>query len=343
MCGSTDCTTAGPPTSGGAAGVGAGSPTKSGTTVGQKVGNEIAQFKSHAPAGKGTKFVDMDAVEEIKGPLRKSAPNLPKGFITSIYHTHTARSVSCRESGPADVFCWLMSSLPSLALRIVSCLACVCLPCSCVLTVLCRCMCSRLQSCECVAMLCRCQHLQGAEFLPDVPNVNIPKSLGVVMPRQILEDWSAIGFDPWSAGKQLRTTVLISDLTALERKTTTEEEERVSAAKVLGESVGTWVVVRVHSCLLLSGSGRVPTMPFRLRMVAGCRPSLVRDSACVYVMLLVSISGCCGAGCQLEAVAGAGAVGEAVFSHAPWKVHRDRGGTLQCGCCVVGVALVMIG
>ena len=74
--------------------------------------------------------------------------------------------------------------------------------------------------------------------MPDVPNVNVPKSLGVVMPRQILEDWSAIGFDPWSAGKQLRTTSLVSDLSALERKTVPDEEEKVSAARVMGESVG---------------------------------------------------------------------------------------------------------
>lgn len=90
---------------------------------------------------------------------------------------------------------------------------------------------------------------QDAEFLPDVPNVNVPKSLGVVMPRQILEDWSAIGFDPWSAGKQLRTTTLVSDLSALERKTVPEEEERVSAARVLGESVGAFHSLPSLPCL----------------------------------------------------------------------------------------------
>jgi hypothetical protein len=71
----------------------AASKTSGGTAPGVKVGAEIAQFKSHPPAGKGTKFVDMEAVSDMKGPLRKSAPNLPRGFITSIYHTHTARSV----------------------------------------------------------------------------------------------------------------------------------------------------------------------------------------------------------------------------------------------------------
>ena len=30
---------------------------------------------------------------------------------------------------------------------------------------------------------------QGTDYLPDLPNVNEPKSLGVVMPRQIVEDW----------------------------------------------------------------------------------------------------------------------------------------------------------
>jgi hypothetical protein len=59
------------------------------------------------------------------------------------------------------------------------------------------------------------------------------------MPRQILEDWSAIGFDPWSAGKQLRTTTMVSDLTAMETKSAAEEDaEGVASAQVLGESVG---------------------------------------------------------------------------------------------------------
>jgi hypothetical protein len=91
---------------------------------------------------------------------------------------------------------------------------------------------------------CGLARVQSADFLPDVPNVNVPKSLGVVMPRQILEDWSAIGFDPWSAGKQLRTTSLVSDLSALERKTVPDEVEKVSAARVMGESVGAYTARR---------------------------------------------------------------------------------------------------
>lgn len=88
-------------------------------------------------------------------------------------------------------------------------------------------------------------YLQNADYLPDVPNVNTPKGLGVVMPRQILEDWAAIGFDPWSAGKQLRTTTMLTDLSAMERATATEEEAAVSTAKVLGDSVGVYWLTSV--------------------------------------------------------------------------------------------------
>jgi hypothetical protein len=187
---------------GAGAGAGSTSPTKAGSAVGTVVGHEIAAYKTHLPAGKGTKFVDQDAVTDMKGPLRKSAPNLPRGFVTSIYHTHTARQVR-------TIVCTTV------------CMRCV-VACGCVTW------------CSCV--LCGSQ---VADFLPDVPNTNVPRSLGVVMPRQILEDWSAIGFDPWSAGKQLRTTTMVSDLTAMETKSAAEEDaEGVASAQVLGESVG---------------------------------------------------------------------------------------------------------
>ena len=60
---------------------------------GDTVGPEIATFKTHPAAGKGTKFYDKNEAGDIKGALRKSAPSLPKGFITSVYHSHTARQV----------------------------------------------------------------------------------------------------------------------------------------------------------------------------------------------------------------------------------------------------------
>ncbi len=76
------------------------------------------------------------------------------------------------------------------------------------------------------------------------------------MPRQILEDWSAIGFDPWSAGKQLRTTAMITDLSALESSKADDEEAAVAAAKVLGESVGKHACLHTHT-LNCDGAFRV--------------------------------------------------------------------------------------
>ena len=52
--------------------------------------------------------------------------------------------------------------------------------------------------------------------MPQSSNSNKSRVLGVVAPRQIIEDWAAVGFDPWSAGKRLRTTVLVRDIGTLE-------------------------------------------------------------------------------------------------------------------------------
>lgn len=57
---------------------------------------------------------------------------------------------------------------------------------------------------------------QYVDYLPAIPNLNTPQSLGVVMPRQIIEDWTAAAFDPWSAGKKLRFTTMCSDLDELQ-------------------------------------------------------------------------------------------------------------------------------
>jgi len=56
---------------------------------------------------------------------------------------------------------------------------------------------------------------QHAEYMPRSSNNNKARVLGVVAPRQIIEDWAAVGFDPWSAGKRLRTTVLVRDIGTL--------------------------------------------------------------------------------------------------------------------------------
>ena len=39
------------------------------------------------------------------------------------------------------------------------------------------------------------------DYLPSVPNLPQTKPVGRVKPRSAAEDWFAIGFDPWSAGK----------------------------------------------------------------------------------------------------------------------------------------------
>jgi hypothetical protein len=57
---------------------------------------------------------------------------------------------------------------------------------------------------------------QRAAYMPQSSNSNKSRVLGVVAPRQIIEDWAAVGFDPWSAGKRLRTTVLVREIGTLE-------------------------------------------------------------------------------------------------------------------------------
>jgi hypothetical protein len=55
---------------------------------------------------------------------------------------------------------------------------------------------------------------QSVDYLPYFPNLNEAQSVGCVKPRQAVEDWLAIGFDPWSAGKEPLTTQFIEDLAA---------------------------------------------------------------------------------------------------------------------------------
>ena len=40
------------------------------------------------------------------------------------------------------------------------------------------------------------------DYLPTVPNLPTTKPVGRIKPRSAAEDWLAIGFDPWSAGKE---------------------------------------------------------------------------------------------------------------------------------------------
>ena len=53
---------------------------------------------------------------------------------------------------------------------------------------------------------------QHVDYLPSVPNLNTAKSVGVVKPRHIFDDWQEQGFDPWSEGKQPFSTSFIPSL-----------------------------------------------------------------------------------------------------------------------------------
>lgn len=54
---------------------------------------------------------------------------------------------------------------------------------------------------------------QNVDYLPNVPNLPQCKPVGRVKPRSAAEDWLAIGFDPWSAGKEPLSTEFITSLT----------------------------------------------------------------------------------------------------------------------------------
>jgi hypothetical protein len=54
---------------------------------------------------------------------------------------------------------------------------------------------------------------QNVDYLPSVPNLPQCKPVGRVKPRSAAEDWLAIGFDPWSAGKEPLSTEFITSLT----------------------------------------------------------------------------------------------------------------------------------
>lgn len=61
-------------------------------------------------------------------------------------------------------------------------------------------------------------HIGKAEvdYLPTVPNLPQPRPVGRVKPRSAAEDWFAIGFDPWSAGKDPLSREFVPSLTTKE-------------------------------------------------------------------------------------------------------------------------------
>merc|ERR1711988_133322 len=54
------------------------------------------------------------------------------------------------------------------------------------------------------------------DYLPSVPNLPQTKPVGRVKPRSAAEDWFAIGFDPWSAGKDPLSREFVPTLTTKE-------------------------------------------------------------------------------------------------------------------------------
>jgi len=54
------------------------------------------------------------------------------------------------------------------------------------------------------------------DYLPTVPNLPQPRPVGRVKPRSAAEDWFALGFDPWSAGKDPLSREFIPSLNTKE-------------------------------------------------------------------------------------------------------------------------------
>jgi hypothetical protein len=77
-------------------------------------------------------------------------------------------------------------------------------------------------------------HVGKAEvdYLPTVPNLPQPRPVGRVKPRSAAEDWFAIGFDPWSAGKDPLTREFIPTLLTKEEALLEQARKRADASFV---------------------------------------------------------------------------------------------------------------
>jgi hypothetical protein len=75
-------------------------------------------------------------------------------------------------------------------------------------------------------------HVGKAEvdYLPSVPNLPQPRPVGRVKPRSAAEDWFAIGFDPWSAGKDPLSREFIPSLLTKEEALLEQARKRSDAA-----------------------------------------------------------------------------------------------------------------
>ncbi|CAN0508310.1 unnamed protein product, partial [Scytosiphon promiscuus] len=56
------------------------------------------------------------------------------------------------------------------------------------------------------------QCFQHCDYLPHVPNMPQARAIGRVKPRSAAEDWFAVGFDPWSAGREPLSAEFIPSL-----------------------------------------------------------------------------------------------------------------------------------
>uniref|UniRef100_A0A7S4W490 ANK_REP_REGION domain-containing protein n=1 Tax=Ditylum brightwellii TaxID=49249 RepID=A0A7S4W490_9STRA len=81
---------------------------------------------------------------------------------------------------------------------------------------------------------------QYVEYLPFVPNLPQCKPIGRVKPRTAENDWLAVGFDPWSAGKDPLSVEFIPSLSthADSLKTTMEREPNCDAFINLEDKAG---------------------------------------------------------------------------------------------------------
>lgn len=75
-------------------------------------------------------------------------------------------------------------------------------------------------------------HIGKAEvdYLPTVPNLPQPRPVGRVKPRSAAEDWFAIGFDPWSAGKDPLSREFIPTLMTKEESLLEQQRKRADDA-----------------------------------------------------------------------------------------------------------------
>lgn len=72
-------------------------------------------------------------------------------------------------------------------------------------------------------LLLFCFIFQHCDYLPHVPNMPQARAVGRVKPRSAAEDWFAVGFDPWSAGREPLSAEFIPTLSIKQVGSTVQE------------------------------------------------------------------------------------------------------------------------